>query len=442
MYPFKAQLLHERMPGDYSRRVQFCEDELVKIQANPSHLQFLLFTNVSVIPLDDCVNKQSYRFWTGTNPCWSTEHAVQSRKVVLWMGPFPLFNPPESLAKPLKFPGRWMGRGSPNIAWPPRSQHLTTCELVLVWEHAKAQVHARRSRTVLELKEHTYDAFETISDEMREAVFQDYDKRLERSHAVEMPSYGSYCCVAWCGNNGRTCKKPGTKFFRFHGTAAISRASTPSFRKSAVRTKDVIKRLQAKVSRYRKAITRLRKQEQKAPQTATEALDMICPHVTEEVFQLGSSHVKLRSKGRRKRFPLWLKDDLRYYVIHHRNPDTPEDVENLADRLGLMNNTMNSGIGEGVCRALAEEGAQVIVASTGLERATEVAQSLPGNQGHQAFFVDVSNADSVAALFENIRKSSPIPLSIVVNSAGIFKKGDLVDFKPEDFDAVINVNVR
>ncbi|CAN7996433.1 unnamed protein product [Ixodes pacificus] len=102
----------------------------------------------------------------------------------------------------------------------------------------------------------------------------------------------------------------------------------------------------------------------------------------------------------------------------------------------------SSGIGEGVCRALAEEGAQVIVASTGLERATQVAQSLPGNQGHQAFFVDVSNADSVAALFENIRKSSPIPLSIVVNSAGIFKKGDLVDFKPEEFDAVINVNVR
>ncbi|KAM7313996.1 hypothetical protein ISCGN_003781 [Ixodes scapularis] len=29
-----------------------------------------------------------------------------------------------------------------------------------------------------------------------------------------MPSYGSYCCVAWCSNNGRTCKKPGTKFFR------------------------------------------------------------------------------------------------------------------------------------------------------------------------------------------------------------------------------------
>ncbi|XP_050024200.3 uncharacterized protein [Dermacentor andersoni] len=28
------------------------------------------------------------------------------------------------------------------------------------------------------------------------------------------PSYGSYCCVSWCFNNGKTQKKPGTSFFR------------------------------------------------------------------------------------------------------------------------------------------------------------------------------------------------------------------------------------
>ncbi|XP_070389031.1 uncharacterized protein [Dermacentor albipictus] len=28
------------------------------------------------------------------------------------------------------------------------------------------------------------------------------------------PSYGSYCCVTWCFNNGRTQEKPGTNFFR------------------------------------------------------------------------------------------------------------------------------------------------------------------------------------------------------------------------------------
>ncbi|KAG0443657.1 hypothetical protein HPB47_014670 [Ixodes persulcatus] len=32
--------------------------------------------------------------------------------------------------------------------------------------------------------------------------------------AARLFDYGSYCCVAWCGNNGRTRKKPGIKFFR------------------------------------------------------------------------------------------------------------------------------------------------------------------------------------------------------------------------------------
>ncbi|KAK8760695.1 hypothetical protein V5799_028038, partial [Amblyomma americanum] len=27
-------------------------------------------------------------------------------------------------------------------------------------------------------------------------------------------NYGRYCCVSWCGNNGRRQRKPGPKFFR------------------------------------------------------------------------------------------------------------------------------------------------------------------------------------------------------------------------------------
>lgn len=41
-------------------------------------------------------------------------------------------------------------------------------------------MYARRSRTIPELKEHIIDAFETISDDMREAIFQDYERRLEK----------------------------------------------------------------------------------------------------------------------------------------------------------------------------------------------------------------------------------------------------------------------
>ncbi|KAG0415920.1 hypothetical protein HPB47_006893 [Ixodes persulcatus] len=64
--------------------------------------------------------------------------------------------------------------------WPPRSLDLTPCNCFLVWGYVKAQVYARRSRTIPELKKHRIYAFEIISEEMREAVFQDYERRLEK----------------------------------------------------------------------------------------------------------------------------------------------------------------------------------------------------------------------------------------------------------------------
>ncbi|CAN8011288.1 unnamed protein product [Ixodes pacificus] len=29
--------------------------------------------------------------------------------------------------------------------------------------------------------------------------------------------YGSYCCLLWCANNGKTNKKLGVRFSGFHG---------------------------------------------------------------------------------------------------------------------------------------------------------------------------------------------------------------------------------
>ncbi|KAM7284929.1 hypothetical protein ISCGN_031927 [Ixodes scapularis] len=58
------------------------------------------------------------------------------------------------------------------------------------------------------------------------------------------------------------------------------------FRKLTRRPEDVIKRLQARISSYRKAIARLRKQQLKTPQTASQALEIIRPHVSEEMMVL------------------------------------------------------------------------------------------------------------------------------------------------------------
>ncbi|XP_029835193.3 uncharacterized protein LOC115319385 isoform X1 [Ixodes scapularis] len=88
---------------------------------------------------------------------------------------------------------------------------------------------------------------------------------------------------------------------------ACSGRSTPSSTKCTRRLRDIIKHLRAKVSSYRKTIARLRKEQKQMPRSVLEALEMVRPFVSEQVFELISSQAKLRCKGRQKRFPLWLK---------------------------------------------------------------------------------------------------------------------------------------
>lgn len=101
-----------------------------------------------------------------------------------------------------------------------------------------------------------------------------------------------------------------------------------------------------------------------------------------------------------------------------------------------------SGIGEAVCRALAAEGAVVVVADQQFDAAKKVAESLPGDAKHRAIYVDVGDASSVEQLFRDIRNAFSEPLTIVVNSAGILRKCSLVDCPDETFDDVIRVNLK
>ncbi|XP_077525315.1 (3R)-3-hydroxyacyl-CoA dehydrogenase-like [Amblyomma americanum] len=113
----------------------------------------------------------------------------------------------------------------------------------------------------------------------------------------------------------------------------------------------------------------------------------------------------------------------------------------LSERLALVTGGA-SGIGEAVCHALAADGATVVVADRQLEGAKKVAQSLPGRVRHVAEYVDVGDSSAVEKLFDNIRAASSLPLSIVVNCAGIFLQKSLVDSTDELFDDTIRVNLR
>lgn len=99
------------------------------------------------------------------------------------------------------------------------------------------------------------------------------------------------------------------------------------------------------------------------------------------------------------------------------------------------------GIGSAIVKLLADEGAEVAFTySSREESAQKVAQSLSG-QGHFYVKMDVSDEKSVTTAIDSILEKWP-EVHGVVNNAGITKDQLLLRMKAEDFDSVINTNLR
>ena len=62
--------------------------------------------------------------------------------------------------------------------------------------------------------------------------------------------------------------------------------------------------------------------------------------------------------------------------------------------------------------------------------------------GHHSLVTDVSKAESVSESFKQILDKYKRPPDIIVNSAGITKDGFMLRMKEEDFDKVIDVNLK
>ena len=99
------------------------------------------------------------------------------------------------------------------------------------------------------------------------------------------------------------------------------------------------------------------------------------------------------------------------------------------------------GIGAGIVHYLAQSGAEIAFTySSREESAREVLEKLPGT-GH--FYVQMNIADeaSVQAGLELIFKKWP-EIHGLVNNAGITKDQLILRMKTEDFDSVINTNLK
>jgi 3-oxoacyl-[acyl-carrier protein] reductase len=99
------------------------------------------------------------------------------------------------------------------------------------------------------------------------------------------------------------------------------------------------------------------------------------------------------------------------------------------------------GIGAGLAKAMAAQGARVAVTySTNAASAEKVMADLPG-EGHLLVGLNVSSSESVDKAFDEILEKFG-GLDGLVNNAGITKDQLLMRMKDEDFDSVIATNLR
>jgi 3-oxoacyl-[acyl-carrier protein] reductase len=97
------------------------------------------------------------------------------------------------------------------------------------------------------------------------------------------------------------------------------------------------------------------------------------------------------------------------------------------------------GIGRAIAESFAESGARVAVVGRDQQRADEAATAI--GHGAQGFVADVSDTAAVTKLVDDVEKAFG-SIDILVNNAGITRDNIVMRLKDEDWDAVLNANLR
>jgi 3-oxoacyl-[acyl-carrier protein] reductase len=110
----------------------------------------------------------------------------------------------------------------------------------------------------------------------------------------------------------------------------------------------------------------------------------------------------------------------------------------LSGRTALVTGSTR-GIGRGIAESLAACGARVAVVGRDIERAEDAASAIsPRARG---FACDVADIASVTTLVEAVEKEFGA-IDILVNNAGLTRDNILFRLKDDDWDAVLDANLR
>ena len=110
----------------------------------------------------------------------------------------------------------------------------------------------------------------------------------------------------------------------------------------------------------------------------------------------------------------------------------------LSGRVALVTGSTR-GIGRAIASTLHESGARVAIVGRDQAKADAVAAELGGDT--KGFSCDLAEVAQATALIENVEKAFG-SVDILVNNAGLTKDNILLRLKDDDWDAVLNANLR
>jgi NAD(P)-dependent dehydrogenase (short-subunit alcohol dehydrogenase family) len=118
------------------------------------------------------------------------------------------------------------------------------------------------------------------------------------------------------------------------------------------------------------------------------------------------------------------------------------DIITLDGRIALITGGAR-GLGLTMARALAEAGADVAIAGRSRESCQSAADGIAAETGRRAgaFAVDVTDRAALETLAADVEAALG-PVDILVTSAGINIRGPIQDLSEEDWDAVIDTNLK
>ena len=101
------------------------------------------------------------------------------------------------------------------------------------------------------------------------------------------------------------------------------------------------------------------------------------------------------------------------------------------------------GIGKAIAETLAARGANIVVVDLRMELAEETAREIAAKTGQEAIALeaDVSDRESVKAMIKGALEKFD-KIDILVNNAGITRDGLIMRMKEEDWDMVIDINLK